>query len=254
MPSRTAPAPSTPSSVPSSMPGHAMRLTTPGFGVYVHWPFCAQKCPYCDFNSHVRFGGIDEARFLAAFQRELEHAAALTGPRTVTSIFFGGGTPSLMPPETVAAHSRSHRRAVERRSFRRDHARGQSRQRRGGPLPRLSRGGRQPRVARRAVAARRRAQVAGAHPFGRRGEGGSRHRARQLRPLLLRPHLCASRADGGGVAGASWARRWRSPAAPVALSAHDRAGDAVRRAACRRQARRCRTRTRRSASTRRRRS
>lgn len=69
----------------------------------MHWPFCAQKCPYCDFNSHVRFGGVDEARFLAAFLRELEHAAALTGPRKVQSIFFGGGTPSLMAPRTVAA-------------------------------------------------------------------------------------------------------------------------------------------------------
>jgi putative oxygen-independent coproporphyrinogen III oxidase len=75
----------------------------PGFGVYVHWPFCAQKCPYCDFNSHVRFGGIDEARFRAAFLRELEHTAERTGSRTVSSIFFGGGTPSLMAPETVAA-------------------------------------------------------------------------------------------------------------------------------------------------------
>ncbi len=69
----------------------------------MHWPFCAQKCPYCDFNSHVRFGGIDEPRFLAAYLRELEHTAALTGPRDVASIFFGGGTPSLMQPQTVAA-------------------------------------------------------------------------------------------------------------------------------------------------------
>ena len=75
----------------------------PGFGVYIHWPFCAQKCPYCDFNSHVRFGGWDEARFLAAYKRELDHTAGLTGPRYVRSIFFGGGTPSLMKPETVGA-------------------------------------------------------------------------------------------------------------------------------------------------------
>lgn len=74
-----------------------------GFGVYVHWPFCAQKCPYCDFNSHVRFGGIDEPRFLSAFLRELNSTADRIGPRTVSSIFFGGGTPSLMQPETVAA-------------------------------------------------------------------------------------------------------------------------------------------------------
>lgn len=72
------------------------------FGVYVHWPFCAQKCPYCDFNSHVRHGGWDEARFLAAYRAELRHFAALAPRRAVHSIFFGGGTPSLMKPETTA--------------------------------------------------------------------------------------------------------------------------------------------------------
>jgi putative oxygen-independent coproporphyrinogen III oxidase len=81
----------------------ARAADAPAFGVYVHWPFCAQKCPYCDFNSHVRFGGIDEARFLAAYLSELDHAASHSGPRTVHSIFFGGGTPSLMQPATVAA-------------------------------------------------------------------------------------------------------------------------------------------------------
>ncbi len=84
-----------------------MTSDAPGFGVYIHWPFCAQKCPYCDFNSHVRFGGWDEPRYLAAYKRELDHVAALIaaprGRRTVSSIFFGGGTPSLMKPETVAA-------------------------------------------------------------------------------------------------------------------------------------------------------
>jgi oxygen-independent coproporphyrinogen-3 oxidase len=74
-----------------------------GFGVYVHWPFCASKCPYCDFNSHVRAGGIDEARFRAAFLRELEHWADLAPGRAVGSVFFGGGTPSLMSPATVGA-------------------------------------------------------------------------------------------------------------------------------------------------------
>jgi putative oxygen-independent coproporphyrinogen III oxidase len=73
-----------------------------GLGVYVHWPFCASKCPYCDFNSHVRTGGVDQARYLAAFRRELRHVRDLVGVRTVTSIFFGGGTPSLMKPTTVA--------------------------------------------------------------------------------------------------------------------------------------------------------
>jgi oxygen-independent coproporphyrinogen-3 oxidase len=69
----------------------------------VHWPFCASKCPYCDFNSHVRAAGIDEARFLAGFLRELEHWGALAPGRRVGSIFFGGGTPSLMRPATVGA-------------------------------------------------------------------------------------------------------------------------------------------------------
>jgi oxygen-independent coproporphyrinogen-3 oxidase len=69
----------------------------------VHWPFCASKCPYCDFNSHVRVGGIDEARFLAAFLKELEHWVTLAPGRTVTSIFFGGGTPSLMSTHTVGS-------------------------------------------------------------------------------------------------------------------------------------------------------
>ncbi|MEZ0277657.1 radical SAM family heme chaperone HemW [Methyloceanibacter sp.] len=73
------------------------------FGVYVHWPFCLAKCPYCDFNSHVRHGGIDQAYFVAAYLAELKHFASLAPERTVSSIFFGGGTPSLMEPETVSA-------------------------------------------------------------------------------------------------------------------------------------------------------
>jgi putative oxygen-independent coproporphyrinogen III oxidase len=74
----------------------------PGFGVYLHWPFCAAKCPYCDFNSHVRHAAIDQARYAAGFERELASLRRRTGPREVTSIFLGGGTPSLMQPETVA--------------------------------------------------------------------------------------------------------------------------------------------------------
>jgi putative oxygen-independent coproporphyrinogen III oxidase len=75
----------------------------PGFGVYVHWPFCLSKCPYCDFNSHVRQVPVDEARYVEAFRVELAHRAALAPGRIVSSIFFGGGTPSLMKPSTVAA-------------------------------------------------------------------------------------------------------------------------------------------------------
>ena len=71
-------------------------------GVYVHWPFCKSKCPYCDFNSHVR-DGVEQARWRAALLRELEHAAREAPGRRVETMFFGGGTPSLMEPGTVAA-------------------------------------------------------------------------------------------------------------------------------------------------------
>ena len=77
-------------------------MTEP-FGVYVHWPFCLAKCPYCDFNSHVRHAGINQGDFVTAYLAELAHFATLAPGRKVTSIFFGGGTPSLMAPETVAA-------------------------------------------------------------------------------------------------------------------------------------------------------
>jgi putative oxygen-independent coproporphyrinogen III oxidase len=70
--------------------------------LYVHWPFCISKCPYCDFNSHVR-ASVDQEQWRAALLRDLAHEAALLPGRRLTSVFFGGGTPSLMPPATVAA-------------------------------------------------------------------------------------------------------------------------------------------------------
>jgi len=79
-----------------------MSLTTP-FAVYVHWPFCLSKCPYCDFNSHVRHGGVDETRFLRGYETEIASTAEQVPGRTVSSIFFGGGTPSLMQPSSVQA-------------------------------------------------------------------------------------------------------------------------------------------------------
>ncbi len=72
-----------------------------GFGIYVHWPFCAAKCPYCDFNSHVRHNAPNQADYAAAFEAEIAHMAAMQPGRQVTSVFFGGGTPSLMQPDTV---------------------------------------------------------------------------------------------------------------------------------------------------------
>ncbi|MFD2238748.1 radical SAM family heme chaperone HemW [Aureimonas populi] len=95
------------------MNAHSGRLTAirpftppagdPGFGVYVHWPFCAAKCPYCDFNSHVRHQPVDQERYVAAFRREIAEMARRSAGERVTSIFLGGGTPSLMEPATVGA-------------------------------------------------------------------------------------------------------------------------------------------------------
>lgn len=87
---------------PVPLPGGQQTGPNPGFAIYVHWPFCLAKCPYCDFNSHVR-EAVDQKRWAKALVRELEYFAGLTGPKVVTSIFFGGGTPSLMKPETVSS-------------------------------------------------------------------------------------------------------------------------------------------------------
>ncbi len=73
------------------------------FGVYVHWPFCASKCPYCDFNSHVWHTPVDQGDFVAAYRREIANFAELAPGRTVASVFFGGGTPSLMEAASVEA-------------------------------------------------------------------------------------------------------------------------------------------------------
>lgn len=76
-------------------------MNTDPLSLYIHWPFCVSKCPYCDFNSHVR-KGIDETQWQQAYVVELERYRQVTGPRPLRSIFFGGGTPSLMQAETVA--------------------------------------------------------------------------------------------------------------------------------------------------------
>ena len=79
-----------------------MQSSEQAFGIYVHWPFCKAKCPYCDFNSHVRHQPVNALSFARALATELSWFATQTPGRAVTSIFFGGGTPSLMPPEAVA--------------------------------------------------------------------------------------------------------------------------------------------------------
>ena len=76
-------------------------MTTEPLALYVHWPFCVSKCPYCDFNSHVR-STIDQDEWRDALLSDLAYEASLLPGRTLTSIFFGGGTPSLMEPATVS--------------------------------------------------------------------------------------------------------------------------------------------------------
>jgi putative oxygen-independent coproporphyrinogen III oxidase len=71
-----------------------------GFGLYLHWPFCQAKCPYCDFNSHV-VSSVDQTRWAAAFEKEIDRIADMTSDRVLNSVFFGGGTPSLMDVSTV---------------------------------------------------------------------------------------------------------------------------------------------------------
>ncbi len=87
---------------PMALPHDAEAPDEAGFGLYVHWPFCRSKCPYCDFNSHVR-DSVDESRWRRALVREVDRMAGEAPGRAVTSVFFGGGTPSLMAPATVAA-------------------------------------------------------------------------------------------------------------------------------------------------------
>ena len=173
-----------------------MNLTQPSpFAVYVHWPFCLSKCPYCDFNSHVRHGGVDEARFVRAIETEIAATAARVPGRTVSTIFFGGGTPSLMQPASVQAILDAIAKHWSVAPDCRGDAGSQSDQRRSHALPRLSRGRRQPRLARRAGARRCRAQ--GTWPPAHRAGGArrGRRRAREFRALLVRSHLCAPAPD-----------------------------------------------------------
>lgn len=81
-----------------------------GFGLYLHWPFCSAKCPYCDFNSHV-VSSVDQDHWARAFVSEIERAAEETRGRMLSSVFFGGGTPSLMHPDTVGRIMESVRKA-----------------------------------------------------------------------------------------------------------------------------------------------
>ena len=164
--------------------------------------------------------------------------------RTVTTIFFGGGTPSLMQPATVGAILDAIARALDGRARRRDHARGQPDQRRGDALPRLSarRASTACRSACRRWTMRRSGSSAGCT---RRDEAlaARRARARDLRALFVRPDLCAAGPDAGGLGGRARAAHRPGGRAPVALSADHRAGHAVLRCCTRPASSRCPTTT-----------
>ena len=77
-------------------------MTAPPLSLYVHFPWCVSKCPYCDFNSHALQGELPAERYIAALEADLETQAPLVAGRPIVSVFFGGGTPSLFPPEAIA--------------------------------------------------------------------------------------------------------------------------------------------------------
>ena len=147
------------------------------FGVYIHWPFCLSKCPYCDFNSHVRREPIDEPRFVRAFAAEIAATAARVPGRTVSTIFLGGGTPSLMQPATVAAILDAIARHWSVAPDVEVSPRSQPDQRRGRALSRLPRRRGQSGLARRSGARRSRVGGTRSHAFGARGARRRRDRA-----------------------------------------------------------------------------
>ena len=166
-----------------------------GFGLYVHWPFCRAKCPYCDFNSHVA-PAVDEARFARALLAEIDRHADELGRRRLDTIFFGGGTPSLMAPATVAA-------VIERATARFAPAsdleitlEANPTSVEAGRLRGLSRGRRQPRLARRPGARRRGAALPRPRARRRRGARRGRPRRAPVPALLVRSDLRPPRPDG----------------------------------------------------------
>ena len=171
------------------------------FGVYVHWPFCLSKCPYCDFNSHVRHAAIDEPRFLRAFHTEIgtDRRTAARPHRVVDLLRRRHAV--LDAAFDHCRRAQFHRPAVARRARCRNHHGGQSDERRGRAFSRLSRRRRQSRVARRAGA--RRSRAGRARPAAHRARSArcSRRRAQSVRPLLVRPDLRAAGAAAEGMGG-----------------------------------------------------
>ena len=182
------------------MPAELVSKDNEPFGVYVHWPFCLAKCPYCDFNSHVRHGGVAEDRFLAAYLTELDHFAGLApGPHRFERILRWRHAVADAAANR-GCDPRPDRETLGRRGGCRDHARSQSDQRRGGALRGLPRGRRQPGVARRAGARRSKPQSARADAHGRGSPCRARARQAAFRARVVRLDLCARRANRRAMA------------------------------------------------------
>ena len=174
------------------------------FGVYIHWPFCLSKCPYCDFNSHVRREPIDEPRFVRAFAAEIAATAARVPDRTVSTIFFGGGTPSLMQPATVGVDPR---RDCKTLAASRPTSRSASKPIRPASKPPASAATAPPASTASRSASRRStisvlAELGRMHTVARSARCG-RHRAQHFRSLLVRPDLCPAAPGPEGLGGAS---------------------------------------------------
>ena len=199
--------------------------------LYVHMPWCVRKCPYCDFNSHQLKSAAPDAGYIDALIRDFDAELPRLAGREIDTVFFGGGTPSLFPPEDFARLLRRAAAADRLRRRRGNHAGGQSGHHRARPLRRLSRRRHQSRVARRAKLRAARARDAGPHSFGRghasRGGGAAR---RGLENFNLDLMYALPRADArGGARGCAHRLRARARAYLV-LSADARAGHGVSRA------------------------
>ena len=209
--------------------GGAEGMSGEPLALYVHWPFCVSKCPYCDFNSHVR-ASIDQDGWREALLADLAHEARLLPGRRLSSIFFGGGTPSLMDPRiveaviTAAADHWSPADDIEITLEANPNSVEAAR------FADLARGRRQPPVPRPAKLRRRGASLPWTRAFGPRGFWRARNRAEAISPGQLRPHLRAPRRYGGALVGDAGPGVVARHQAPLALPTDDRAGHALRRA------------------------
>ncbi len=198
------------------------------------FPWCVQKCPYCDFNSYTLRETLPEDRYLDALIRDLDAQAGAVAGRPLVSVFLGGGTPSLFSPAAIGRLLDHARGAARLRRGRGSHARGESRHHRARQIQRISRGRRDACVARRAEFRRTPVEAAGPHPLGRRNATRRRGAARRrTRELQSRSDVRAAGAERRRRAGRRGRGARARAGASVALPAHHRARHRVRGRAAR---------------------